>query len=451
MNITKENINELNATITVKIEKNDYEATVNEVLKDYRKKVNMPGFRPGKVPAGLVKKMYGKAILADEVNKMLSHNLSKYLVDEKLNILGEPLPNEEKQPKIDWETAEDFEFVFDIAVAPEVDVKLDKRKKFAYYNIDVDAEMLNKQVESYTSRFGQNETAEAAGEKDTLRGDFVQLDAEGNELEGGIKAEKVVIAIDLMKDEAAKNEAVGKKAGDVLVFDPVKVFESKHEVGHMLNVSHEEAENIEGNFKFTIAEVLSFKQAEINEDLFKKAFGEETEVKTEEEFRAKLKAEIESNLKYSSEYKFALDTRDALVEKTSLELPEEFLKRWLKATNNELTDEQIDADFDNFMQDLRWQLIKDRIARDAEIKIDEEDIKAGAKQVAAMQFAQYGMNNVPDEYLENYSGHILANEEERKRIANKVMDDKILESIKSKVALDEKSISYDEFNKLLEK
>ena len=451
MNITKENINELSATITVKIDKNDYEATVNDVLKDYRKKANMPGFRPGKVPAGLVKKMYGKAILADEVNKILSNNLSKYIADEKLNILGEPLPNEEKQPKIDWDTTEDFEFVFDIAVAPEIDVKLDKRKKFVYYNIEVDADMVNKQIESYTSRFGQNEVAEVAGEKDTLRGDFVQLDAEGNELEDGIKAEKVVIAIDLMKDEAVKNEAIGKKAGDVLVFDPVAVYESKHEVGHMLNLSHEEAENIEGNFKFTIEEVLNFKEAEINEDLFKKAFGEDTEVKTEEEFRAKLKSELEENFKYSSDYKFALDSRDALVEKTAIELPEEFLKRWLKATNNELTDEQIDGDFDNFMQDLRWQLIKDRLVRDNELKIEEGEIKELAKRVAAMQFSQYGMHNVPDEHLENYAGHILQNEEERKRLANKAIEDKILEVIKSKVTLDEKPISYDEFNKLLEK
>lgn len=451
MNITKENINELTATITVKIDKNDYEATVNDVLKDYRKKANMPGFRPGKVPAGLVKKMYGKAILADEVNKMLSNKLSQYIVDEKLNILGEPLPNEEKQPKIDWDTTEDFEFVFDIAVAPEIEVKLDKRKKFVYYNIEVDDDMVNKQIESYTSRFGQNEVAEVAGEKDTLRGDFVQLDAEGNELEDGIKAEKVVIAIDLMKDEAVKNEAIGKKAGDVLVFDPVAVYESKHEVGHMLNLSHEEAENIEGNFKFTIEEVLSFKEAEINEDLFKKAFGEETEVKTEEEFRAKLKSELEENFKYSSDYKFALDSRDALVEKTAIELPEEFLKRWLKLTNEELTDEQIDADFDNFMQDLRWQLIKDRLIKDNELKIEEGEVKELAKRVAAMQFSQYGMHNVPDEHLENYAGHILQNEEERKRIANKAIEDKILEVIKSKVTLDEKPISYDEFNKLLEK
>ncbi|TDO04938.1 trigger factor [Sunxiuqinia elliptica] len=451
MNITKENINELNAIVTVKIEKSDYEATVNEQLREYRKKANMPGFRPGKVPAGLVKKMYGKAILAEEVNKMLSQNLTKFIVDEKLNILGEPLPNEEKTPEFDWEKTEDFEFAFDVAVAPEIEVKFDKRKKYPYYLIQVDDEMIDQQVESYTGRFGENETVDAVEEKDTIRGNFVQLDAEGNELEEGIKAEQVIIAVDLMKDEEVKKAIQGKKAGDTIVFDPVKVYENKHEVGHMLNISHEEAENIEGDFKFTISEVLRFKKAEVNEELFKKAFGEDTEIKTEEEFRNKLRADIEEQLKYSSDYKFTIDSRDILVEKISMELPEEFLKRWLKETNNELTEEQIEADFDNFMKDLRWQLIKDRVAKDNEVKIEQEDVKAMAKEIAAMQFRQYGMFSMPDEQLSAYADQILQNEEERRRITTRVQEEKIMAIIKENVNIDEKAISQEDFNKLLEK
>ncbi len=452
MNITKENINELNATVTVKIEKNDYEATVSETLKDYRKKANMPGFRPGKVPAGLVKKMYGKAVLAEEVNKILSNNLSKYLVEEKLNILGEPLPNDEKTPEIDWEAAEDFEFVFDIAIAPEIEVKLDKRKKYPIYKIQVEDEAIDKQTDAYASQFGQNvKVDEPAADKDTLRGDFAQLDAEGNELEDGIKAEQVVIAIDLMKDEEVKNAAIGKKEGDVLVFDPMKVYDNKHEVGNLLNISHEEAEKLEGDFKFTVAEVLRFEKAELNEDLFKKAFGDDTEVKTLEDFRAKLKTEMENNFVQSSNYKFALDSRDILIDKIQMELPEEFLKRWLKATNSELTDEQIEKDFDNFMKDLRWQLIKDKLTKDNEIEVKEEDIKDTAKEMALMQFRQYGMFTMPDDYLNNYADQILQNEEERRRIVTKVQEDKILEVIKGNVNLDEKEISLEDFNKLLEK
>jgi len=451
MNITKENINEQNATVTVKIEKSDYEPTVNEVLKDYRKKANLPGFRPGKVPAGLVKKMYGKAVTADEVNKMLSQNLSKYFVDEQLNILGDPLPNEEKQPEIDWDKDEDFEFIFDIALAPEFEVKLDKQMKLPSYQIIIDDEMINKQVESYTSRFGENVQVDEAGEKDLLRGDFVQLDAEGHEIEDGIKAEKVIIAIDMMKDETIKNEIIGKKAGDSIVFDPVKAYEDRHEVGHMLNLPHGEADNVEGDFRFSIIEVLHFQPAEINENLFKKAFGEDTEIKTEEEFRDKLKREIQESFKFSGDYKLTIDARDLLVNEVKMELPEEFLKRWIKITNKNLTEEQIENDFSDFMKDLRWQLIKDRLIKDNEIRIGDEDVKEVAKRVASMQFSQYGMFNVPDEHLESYATQILQNEEERKRLYNKVQEDKILEVIKSKVTLDEKQISNEEFNKMLEK
>lgn len=411
----------------------------------------MPGFRPGKVPAGLVKKMYGKAILAEEVNKMLSQNLSKFIVDEKLNILGEPLPNEEKTPQFDWENTEDFEFAFDVAVAPEIEVKFDKRKKYPYYNIQVDDKMIEQQVDAYTSRFGENEKADTVEEKDTIRGNFVQLDAEGNEMEDGIKAEQVVIAVDLMKDEKVKKEILGKKAGDSIVFDPIKVYENRHEVGHMLNVSHEEAENIEGDFKFTISEVLRFKKAEVNEELFKKAFGEDTEIKTEEDFRNKIKTDAEEQLKYSSDYKFTMDSREILIEKIGMELPEEFLKRWIKVTNKELTEQQIEDDFDNFMKDLRWQLIKDRIAKDNEIEIKQEDVQAMAKEIAAMQFRQYGMYSMPDEQLSAYADQILQNEDERRRITTRVQEEKIMEVIKENVNIDEKEVSQEEFNKLLEK
>ena len=451
MNITRENIDQLNAVINVSIEKNDYEATVNDVLRDYRKKANMPGFRPGKVPAGLIKKMYGKAILVEEVNKLLSNNLSKYIVEEKLNILGDPLPNEEKQEEIDWDTAETFNFVFDIGLAPEFEIKLDKRSKYPYYAIRVDDDTIQKQIDANTGRFGENLTVETIEDKDTVRGNFAQLDAEGNEPEDGIKAERVIIAIDLMKDEAVQKEFIGKKSGDVIVFDPIKTFENKHEVAHMLNINHEDAEKIEGNFRFEIIEVLRFQKAELNEELFKKALGDETEVKTEEEFKAYIKKDIEDSLKYSSDYKFALDTRDILVEKTKMELPDAFLKHWLLATNKELSQEQIDNDYDGFITDLKWQLIKDKLIRENEIEIKEDDLKEMAKEMARMQFRQYGMNNVPDEYLENYAEQILSKEEDKRRIFNKVQEDKLLDVIKSKVNVDIKEVGQEEFNNLLEK
>ena len=450
MNITRENIDELNAILTVSVEKNDYEATVNDVLKNYRKKANMPGFRPGMVPAGLIKKMYGKAILAEEVNKILSKSLTDYIHAENLNVLGEPLPNEEKQPAIDWDNQTDYSFVFDIGLAPAFEVKLDETVKMPYYSIVADEEMVNKQVDAYTSRLGENKVTEIVEDKDTVRGDFVQLDEAGNELSDGIKAEKVVIAVDLMKDEETKATFLGKKAGDVVIFDPVKAYDNKHEVGHMLNISHEEAENLSGNFSFTIAEVLRFEKAELNQDLFSKIYGEDSGISTEEEFKAKVKTEIEENFVYSVNYKFTLDSRDSLLQMIPFELPKAFLKRWIKATNEKMTDEQIESDFDNFMVDLKWQLIKDKIVKDNELKITEEDVREMAKEMAALQFRQYGLNNVADEHLDNYANHMLQNEEERRKLVSRKQEDVILAAIKSKVTLDTKEISFDEFNKMLE-
>ena len=450
MNISRENIDELNATLTVSVEKNDYESAVNEVLKNYRKKANMPGFRPGMVPAGLIKKLHGKSALVEEVNKILSKSLNDYIHDEKLNVLGEPLPNEEKQPAINWDIQTDYSFVFDIGLAPEIEVKLNKQTKLPYYSIAASEEMVTKQLDAFASRLGENKVVDTAEDKDTVRGNFVQLDEEGNVLEGGISAEKVVIALDIMKDEEVKASFIGKKAGDVLVFDPVKAYDNKHEVGHMLNISHELAENLSGNFSFTIIEVLRFEKSELNQDLFAKTYGEDSGITTEDEFKARIKTEIEENFMNSSDYKFAIDSRDALLKAIQFNLPEAFLKRWIKATNEKMTDEQIEADFDNFMTDLKWQLIKDKIVKDNELKITEEDVRALAKEMALQQFRQYGLSNVSDEHLDNYANHMLKNEDERRKLVTKKQEDVIVASIKDKVTLDISNVSYDEFNKMLE-
>lgn len=450
MNITRENIDELNATLTIAVEKNDYETSVNDVLKNYRKKANMPGFRPGMVPAGLIKKMYGKAALAEEVNKIISNGLTNYIRTENLNVLGEPLPNEEKQPTIDWDNQTEFSFIFDIGIAPSFEVKLDKDTVVPYYNIVVSDEMVDKQIDAYLTRMGENKTVETVGEKDTVRGTFVQLDEQGNALEDGIKAEHVAVAVDVMKDEETKASFIGKKAGDVLIFDPVKAFDNRHEVGHMLNISHEAADTLSGNFQFTIEEVLHFEKAEVNQELFTKIYGEESGITTEEEFRARVKSEMEESFVYSIDYKFFIDARKQLQDSIQFELPKEFLKRWIKVTNKTLTEEQIESDFDHFMVDLKWQLIQDRIVRDNELKITEEEVRAMAKEMAAMQFRQYGLTNVADEHLENYANHMLKNEEERRKLVARKEQEVITSTLKEKVTLDTKEISFDEFNKMLE-
>jgi trigger factor len=450
MNITRENIDELNAILTVSIEQTDYEATVNDVLKNYRKKANMPGFRPGMVPAGLIKKMYGKSALAEEVNKILSKSLTDYIHAEKLNVLGEPLPNEEKQPAIDWDNQTGFSFVFDIAMAQEFEVSLDESTKIKYYEILANDEMVNKQMDAYLSRLGQNLPVEQVEENDTVRGTFVQLNDQGEILENGIVAKSVVIAIDLMKDAEIKASFIGKGKSDLIVFDPLKAYENKHEVGHMLNISHEEAENISGNFNFTIEEVLRFEKPTPNPELFAKIFGEDSGIVTMEDFTAKIKSELENSFLYSSDYKFGLDSRDAFIEKIKFDLPEAFLKRWILATNENMTSDQLDADFGSFMLDLRWQLIKEKIRKNYEVQITDNDVRTLAKETALNQFRQYGMYDVADEHLERYADQILKKEEDRRNLVNKALENAILATIKSKVKIELAPIGYDDFGKLLE-
>lgn len=450
MNITRENIDDVNAVIKVEIEKGDYEKAVNDTLKDYRQKASIPGFRPGKVPAGLIKKRFGTAVLVEEVNKVISQSLSKYLVDEKLNILGEPLPNEDQQKSINWDTDENFEFAFDIALAPEVSITLDKRNKYDYYKIAVSDEMIDQQVDMAASQLGKNVPVDEVKDNSSVRGNFVQVDENGEPIEEGIQPEGVLLAVDMIKDEEIKNAFVGCKKDDTLVFDPVKAFEDRHEVGHMLKIKHEEADELNSEFKFTITEILQFEKAEINEELFKKVYGEESEIKTVEDFRNKIKEEIAANLVYSSEQKFAIDTRDSLLEKTKLELPEAFLKRWLIAVNKEVSEEQIDNEFDLFIKDLQWQLIKDSIIKENELKVTPEETQDFAKQMARAQYSQYGIHDVPEEQIESFAKMIMEKPEEGERIYKKLYEDKVIDVVKEKVSLQEKEVSQEEFNKMME-
>jgi trigger factor len=450
MNITREQINDLNGVIRVNIEKSDYESKVEKALKEYRKKANMPGFRPGMVPLGLIKKMYGKAALVEEVNTILTQELSKYLVDEKLNILGEPLPNDDKQKEIDWDNDTDFEFIFDIGFAPESKVSFDKRSKFTQYSVTVTDEMIDDQVKAYANRFGENKSTDIVEETGTLRGNITQLDAEGNEAENGIKVEMALISVDVIKDEEIKKSFVGKKIDDEVVFDIKKAYPNNVEISYLLNIEKEAAENVEGNFKITIKEINTFVPAEVNTDLFKNIYGDDTEIADEKAFREKVAAEISEAFRSSIDYKFATDTREQLVSKSKMEFPVEFLKRWLKATNKDITDEQIEAEFEMFLTDLKWQIIKEDIIKENELKVEENEVMDLAKEVAAAQFRQYGMFNVPDEHLDGFAKQMLSKKEDVNRLYNKKMEDKIMEVIKSKVNVEEKAVSRDEFEKMFE-
>lgn len=448
MKITKENIDELNAVIRVLIEKPDYEKTVEETLKEYRQKSSIPGFRPGKAPIGLIRKRFGKSIMVEEINKLLSQNLTNFLMEEKMQILGEPLASQDHQKPIDWENNEDFEFAFDVAVSPEIEVALDEKDKINYYTIRVADDMIDQQLEMIRSQMGENKDGDEVQEKSLVRGDFIELGEDGKEAAEAIKADGVLLSVDLIKKEEIKEQFTGKMKGEVLEFDPVEAYQDRHEVGHLLKISHEKAHELNSTFRFTITEILDFVPAELNEELYKKIYGEDTDVKTEEDLRNKLKEEIAQSLLQSSDRRFAYDTRDALVEKVNPQLPEAFLKRWIKQSNTEVSEEQIEKDFDGFLNDLRWQLIKNQLIKENELKVEEEEAFALAKQIAHAQYSQYGIHNAPEDQLESFAKMIMEKPEEKERLYNKILEDKVIDVVKGKITLENKEVTREEFEEM---
>jgi len=451
MQISKTSIDDLNIVVKITIEKQDYEATVNETLKDYRKKANMPGFRKGMVPAGLIKKMYGKSALAEEVNKLLSHELTKYIADEKLDILGEPLPSLTEKAIVDFNSDADFVFAFDLGLSPEIKPDFEKIGKLPYYEITVDSQLIDNQLDGYSKRFGENVPAEIVGENETVNGDFAQLDAKGIIVEGGIASQGVQVSVQLIKEDAVKALFIGAKVGDVVKCNPRLALANDHEVTHLLKVKDDQIDSVDCDFNFTIKAINTFVAAEINEDLIKKVYGDNTEVKTIDEMRERIHTELKTNLLYSSNYRFLIDAKEALTNAVAMKLPDEFLKRWLVETNEKVTAEQIEDEFVNFHKDLEWTLIKNKLAKENEIRVEESDIAAMAREMAQMQFLQYGMANVPEEYLNNYANSILQNKEQKQKMAEKKIEDKILEFIKEKSGLNFKQVTQKEFDDLFEK
>ena len=450
MNIERKNIDEVSATITLQIEKSDYQEKVEKTLRSYRQKANIPGFRPGNIPASLVKKMYGKAVLGEEINKLISENLYGYIRDNNIRVLGEPLPNETEQKEIDFDTQDSFEFVFDIGVAPEFEVELNKKESAPYYDIQVDEKMLENAIKNYTGRYGTYEQAETVTEADVLKGELLELNAKGKVNEEGVKVSEAVLCPKFMKDDAQKALFVGAAKEGVVVFNPKKAFENEAEISSLLKISKEQAKELASDFQMTIKEITRYKEAELNQELFDKAFGEGT-IKSEEEFKQKLTEEIKTSLVVDSDYKFMIDAKEMLVKKLGdLKFPDAFLKRWLLASGENKTAESIDEQYPQMIGELKWHLIKEKIAKDKEIKVEESDLIGFAKKAAQAQFAQYGMMGLPDEMLENYAKEMLKKEDAVRNMVDRVMDEKILAVVKSSIKLSNKKISLDGFNKLFE-
>jgi trigger factor len=451
MIVTRENIDKLNARIKVHISKEDYTEKVEKVLRDYRKKASIDGFRPGKVPFGLVSKLYRKPVLVEEINKLVSEETGKFIETEKLQVLGEPMPSEEMNRNIDWDHQEEFEFIFDVGLAPDFEVELSQKLKVPFYIINVDDEMIGKSLDDITRRNGKFIEAEAVGSEDMLKGDLKSIDADMNPIEGGVSAQDVIISITAVKNEEIRTKFLSKLVGDSVVFDLKEAFPLDTDRIGLLRVDKKDVHKTEGNFIFYIKEIKRYEKAEINQELFDKVYPADT-VHSDVEFREKISADLSKSLENESDYRFSIDIKEFLLEKFKIELPSDFLKRWmLYANEGKITQDQIDHEFHHFEEDLRWQLIIGKIAKNNTITLNEEELKEYTGELARKQFERYGMYNVAEENLNNYVTEVLNKPEERRRLSERKLEEKIITFVKDVVKLDNKTVSSEEFNKLFEK
>ena len=449
MNIKFESADKINGLMTITIEQADYQEAVEKKLKDYRKKAQVPGFRPGMVPMGLVKKQYGTAVKADEVNRILGEKLYEYVRENKIQMLGEPMPAEGQKPQ---NLAGDgpFEFVFDIAVAPEFKAELTNKDKIDFYTIKVDDKLIDDQVQMYASQAGEFVEAKEWSGNDTLKGDLRQLDAKGNTLEGGITTEGGMIMPSYMKGEDEKKKFDGAKLGDIITFSPKKAYpDNDAEVAALLKVEKDQVKDLDCEFSFQITEIRHFQPAAVDAKLFERVFGEG--VKDEADFRQRIADTLKAQLVANSDYKFLQDVRKYVEKKVGdLQFPEALLKRIMLQNNQDKGEEFVEKNFAASIAELKWHLIKEQLVAAAQIKVEEADLKAVAKEAIRAQFAQYGMSNVPDDVLDNYAAEQLKKRENVDNFVDRAVDVKLTAALKGIVKLNEKEVTLDAFNKMMQ-
>ena len=452
MKITFDCPDKINGLLTMTVEAADYQEKVEKTLKDYRKKAQVPGFRPGQVPMGMIKRQYGAAVKVDEVNRLLGEKLYEYIQENNIQMLGEPLPNEEKQMPQDIAKDDDLTFVFDIAVAPEFKVSLSDKDKIDYYVIDVDDKLIDQQVQMYASQAGEFVEAETFSGNDTLKGDLRQLDEQGNTLEGGITTEGGMLMPAYFGDDEQKKLFEGCKAGDIITFNPKKAYPNNDaEVAALLKVKKEDIADVNSDFSYQVTEIRHYQPAAVDQKLFDRVFGEGT-VKDEKEFRERIAALAKTQLAGSSDFKFMQDVRAYLEEKVGkLEFPEALLKRVMLKNNQDKGEDFVEKNFEGSIKELAWHLMKEQIVAANNIKVEDDDVKRIAKEAVRAQFAQYGMNEVPDDVLENYAAEQMKKRENRDSFVDRAVDLKLTETLKNVVKLNEKTVSLEEFNKMMER
>ena len=448
MNISFENPDKVNGLLTITVEEADYQASVEKTLKDYRKKANYPGFRPGMVPMGLIKKQFGASAKMDAINKLIGEQIYKYMQDNKIQMLGEPLPSE-KQEAQDLEKPAPYTFAFDIAVAPEFKIELNGHNKIDHYTITVDDALIDRQVDMFASRSGSYEKAESYEDNDMLKGDLRELDEQGNTKEGGVTVEAATIMPNYIKNEAQKALFNGAKLGDIITINPSEAYESEAEIASLLKVEHDRVKDFKGNFSYQITDIQRYKKHPVDQELFDQMFGKDT-VKDEKAFREKIAEGLKAQLAVDADYKFILDVRAYCEKKVGkLQFPDALLKRIMLNNNKDKGEEFVEKNYEQSVKELTWHLIKEQLVAANQIKVDDADVLNAAKETARVQFAQYGMNNVPDEYVENYAKEILKKRENVDGLVDRAVDIKLTDALKKVVKLNEKEISLDDFNKMM--
>lgn len=446
MKISFEKTDNVNGLLTITLAKADYEANVEKALKEFRKKASLPGFRPGQAPMAILRKRFGQEVQAEELNKMLGTELYKYIREEKINFLGEPLASE-KQGEVDMK-ADEQTFVFDIALAPEMDAKISEKDTVEYYNIEVDDALVDKQIQMYASRAGGYQKVDEYQPKDMVKGTLTELGKTGKAKRGGIEVEGATMLPDYMKDEEEKAKFSGMKTGDVITFNPAKAYSNSDvELSSLLRITKEEATAIKGDFQFQVSEITRYAPHALDQELFDIALGKD-KVKNEEEFRSAIREELAGQFKTDSEFRFIMDLKKYLSDRIGkVEFPETLLKRIMQQNNPDKDAEFIEKNFKPSIEELKWHLIKEQLCDQLEIKVEQPDVLETAKEVTRMQFAQYGMTNVPEDVLNNYANEMLKNKQQSEGLVTRTVERKIGVAAKDVVKLAEKTITLDEFNK----
>lgn len=450
MEINKEEINTLNAEVKIKLSETDYKPKVDSVLQDYQKKSRLKGFRPGKVPMGMIKKMYGTSVLVDEVNKIISQSLYKYLHENKIEVLGSPLPKEDKATEIDWKNQTEFEFTYEMGLSPKIALKLENGK-INKHVVNNDAELTEKYVEYLRKKFGKYNNVDESTIDDMIYGDLVELDDAKEIVQGGAFKKDVPIVGNTIEDEATKNKFGGLKVGDVLILDSDKLAGNATILSSMLGLTKELAEKFTAPLQFTVSRINRLTMAELNQDFYDQAYGKDV-IKSESEFKSKTTEDAHKMIKVECERKFANDLVERALDKTKVPLPDEFLKKWLiKANENPITMEQVQEEYEGFSKNTRWQLIRNHITHENEITVTDQEKMAEAKTFILNQYAQYGQLNIPDTELDDIAKKVLENEEENKNITEKLYESKVIAYLNSIMVVKEVEVSYDEFVKLANK